>query len=148
MFTDETKQTYKSTYQLLKEISEIYHDLTDKEQAGLLEALAGKRGGQVLAPILSDFSQVDKAMETMKGAAGSSDREMDIIRDSIAFKLNEIKQTWVGVLQEIADRGTIKGILDFINNISSGLGGIVENLGLIQTAIIGIFAVLGSKRLG
>ena len=41
MFTDETKQTYKSTYQLLKEISEIYHDLTDKEQAGLLEALAG-----------------------------------------------------------------------------------------------------------
>ena len=107
-----------------------------------------KRGGQVLAPILSDFSQVDKAMETMKGAAGSSDREMDIIRDSIAFKLNEIKQTWVGVLQEIADRGTIKGILDFINNISSGLGGIVENLGLIQTAIIGIFGVLGSKRLG
>lgn len=41
LFTDETKQTYKSTYQLLKEISEIYHDLTDKEQAGLLEALAG-----------------------------------------------------------------------------------------------------------
>lgn len=41
LFTDETKTTYKSTYQLLKDISEIYDDLTDKQQAGLLEALAG-----------------------------------------------------------------------------------------------------------
>lgn len=49
LFTDETKQTYKSTYQLLKEIADIYHDLTDKQQAELLETLAGKRGGQVLA---------------------------------------------------------------------------------------------------
>ena len=43
LFTDEAKTEYKSTYQLLKEISEIYDQLTDKEQAGLLEALAGKR---------------------------------------------------------------------------------------------------------
>ena len=41
LFTDATKSTYKSTYQLLKEISEIYHDLTDKQQAALLEKLAG-----------------------------------------------------------------------------------------------------------
>ena len=42
LFTDETKTTYKSTYQLLKEISGIYDELTDKQQAGLLEALAGE----------------------------------------------------------------------------------------------------------
>ncbi len=41
LFTDANKTTYKSTYQLLKDISEIYNDLTDKQQAGLLEALAG-----------------------------------------------------------------------------------------------------------
>ena len=49
LFTDESKTEFKSTYQLLKEIAEIYHDLTDKQQAQLLEKLAGKRGGQVLA---------------------------------------------------------------------------------------------------
>lgn len=41
LFTDDTKTEYKSTYQLLKEISEIYDQLSDKDQAGLLEALAG-----------------------------------------------------------------------------------------------------------
>jgi TP901 family phage tail tape measure protein len=33
LFTDSSKQTYKSTYQILKEISEIYDDLSDKNQA-------------------------------------------------------------------------------------------------------------------
>jgi hypothetical protein len=33
LFTDETKETYKSTYEILKEISEIWNELTDKNQA-------------------------------------------------------------------------------------------------------------------
>lgn len=41
IFTDETKTEYKSTYQILKEISEIWDDLTDKQQADLLEKLGG-----------------------------------------------------------------------------------------------------------
>lgn len=83
LFTDETKTTYKSTYQLLKDISEIYSDLTDKQQAALLETLAGKRGGQVLAGILSpeNFKEVERAMEEMSTAAGSAADEMGIIEE-------------------------------------------------------------------
>ena len=36
LFTDDAKTEYKSTYQLLKEISEIYNQLSDKDQAALL----------------------------------------------------------------------------------------------------------------
>lgn len=43
LFTDSSKTTYKSTYQILKEIAAIYHDLTDKQQADLLEKLAGEQ---------------------------------------------------------------------------------------------------------
>ena len=43
LFTDDSKTEFKSTTQLLREISEIYNELTDKQQAGLLEALAGKK---------------------------------------------------------------------------------------------------------
>lgn len=34
--------SYKNTYQIMKEISSVYNDLTDKQQAGLLETIAGK----------------------------------------------------------------------------------------------------------
>lgn len=33
LFTDDTKETYKSTYKIIEEISEIWDDLTDKNQA-------------------------------------------------------------------------------------------------------------------
>lgn len=110
--------------------------------------MAGKRGGQVLAPILSDFKQVDKALETMENAAGSADKEMGIIRDSLEFKINEIKQTWVGVLQNITDRGGLGKLLDMLNNISEALGDIVSNAGLVKTALIAIGTVVGTKKLG
>lgn len=35
LFTDKTKETYKSTYRILEEISEIWNDLTDKNQANI-----------------------------------------------------------------------------------------------------------------
>lgn len=148
LFTDESKTEFKSTYQFLKEISEIYHDISDADRATLLETIAGKRGGQVLAGLLDDFSQVDKALKEMENAGGSADAEMDIIRDSIEFKMNALKQTWTGVLQDLIDRGTLGKIIDSLTTISDVIGGLVKNLGLVKTAIIGIGGVIGSQKLG
>lgn len=50
LFTDETKSTYKSTYELMEDIAGIYDELTDKQQASVLELLAGKRQGRENRP--------------------------------------------------------------------------------------------------
>lgn len=148
LFTDESKTEFKSTYQLLKDISKIWDQITDKNQAALLEAIGGKRGAQSLAGILENFDEVERAMGEMESAAGSADAEMDIIRDSIGFKINELKQTWVGVLQNITDRGGLGKLLDVLNNISEALGDIVSKAGLLKTAFVSIATVIGSKKLG
>lgn len=41
---------YKSTYQIMKEISNIWNDLTDVKQAGLLELIAGKTRANLNCP--------------------------------------------------------------------------------------------------
>ena len=148
LFTDATKTEYKSTYQILKDIHEIYSDLTDKQQAGLLEALGGKRGGQVIGSTLRNWEAVEKALKNMENSAGSADAEMEIIKDSIEYKLNYLKQTWVSVLQSTVDRNSFKVFIDFLSAVSEGLGSIISNLGLLKTAIIGIGTVLGTKKLG
>ena len=113
-----------------------------------MEAIGGKRGAQSLAPILSNFKEVERAMHEMEGAAGSADKEMGIIRDSLEFKINALKQTWVGTLQEITDRGDIGKFIDVLTKISEGLGGIISNLGILKTALIGVGTVIGSQKLG
>ena len=147
LFTDETKQTYKSTYQLLKDISEIYDDLSDKNQAALLETLAGKRGGQVLAGILSkeNFKEVEKAMTEMGQAAGSADDEMSIIMDSLDYKSNKLKETWTGLWQQLIDRGTLGKIVDGLTSISEVIGKIVTNGPALASVIGAVTGGLMSK---
>ena len=43
IFTDETNQTYKSTYKILQEVSKVYGSLSDKSQAQVLELIAGNK---------------------------------------------------------------------------------------------------------
>lgn len=45
----EDADTYKSTFQILSDISDIWDELTDKQQAGLTEKLFGKTRANVHA---------------------------------------------------------------------------------------------------
>lgn len=83
LFTDETKETYKSTYKILEEISGIWNDLTDKNQAQLLEVLAGKRNGQALAALISNFESAQESMDLMANSAGNAEAEMSVIMDKL-----------------------------------------------------------------
>ena len=136
LFEKDDPNTYKSTYQLLKDISEIWDELTDKQQAGLLEKIAGKRGGQVVASVLNNFDAVDKALNNMENASGSADREMEVIQDSITFKINELKQVWVGVLQDMIKRDDIGELISSISNLSKGLGNAISGVAPILKLFI------------
>ena len=135
LFTDETKQTYKSTYQILKEISEIYDDISDKNRAELLEALGGKRGGNVAAAILSNFEAAENSMTTMAQSAGSAMNEMGIIEESLEYKLNALKETGVGVFQNLFDRGDLGAAIELLTGVLAAIDKITESFGLFGTTI-------------
>ena len=146
LFTDDTKETYKSTYQILKEISDIYDELSDKNRAELLEKLAGKRGGQVVAGLLSNFDAAEKAIKEMENAAGSADREMSIIEQSLSYKINELKQTWVGNAQTMIDRGDFGKIIDNLTKLSEAIGFVIDKAGMLGTIGLGVGLFSGIKN--
>jgi len=149
LFTDDAKTEYKSTYQLLKEISEIYSQLTDKEQARLLEALAGKRQGQILAATINNFSAAEKAMENMANSAGSADKEMNVIVDSLDYKLNRLKETWgTGIAQNLFEREDMKSLLDFLTKIGEGFDALTSKIGLFGTIGVGAGIFASVKNVG
>jgi len=47
----------------------------------LLEALAGKRNGQALAAIISNFNSARESMELMENSAGNAEKEMSVVVD-------------------------------------------------------------------
>ena len=148
LFTDETKQTYKSTYDILKEISAIWDELTDKDQADLLEALAGKRQAQIAAAMISNFSAAENSMNSMANSAGNAMEEMEIIYDSLDYKLNILKETGTGISQNLFQRDDMKNVVDGLTMVGEALDFVTDKLGLFGTLGTVGGGILGAKNLG
>ena len=147
LFTDETKTEYKSTYQLLEEISEIYDELTDKQQAQLLEALAGKRQGQIVAATIKNFDAARKAMDNMTHSAGDADKEMNTIKQSLEYKVNALKETGVGIAQNLFQRDDMKTFVDGLTSVLEVVDKLTEKLGLFKTVAISGGLIAGIKSI-
>lgn len=140
--------TYKSTYQILKEISDVWDTLSDKKRAEALELMFGKHRANIGAAVLSNFSAAEKAMDDMANSAGSADAELSVAMDSIEYKLNHLSETGTGIAQNLFNTEDMKRVLDFVNLLADGLDKITGFLGLFPTAGAGLGAFLGIKDVG
>lgn len=141
LFKDSAKTEFKSTTELLRDISEIYDELTDKQQADLLEKLAGKKQGQIVAAILGNFETVDKSLATMANSAGGAMKEMEIIEESLSFKLNELKETGTGIFQNIFDKEGMAVAIEILTGFLNVIDSLTEHLGLFGMTIATISIV-------
>ena len=145
LFTDESRQTYKSTYEIIKEIAKIWDELSDKNQAELLEKLAGKRNAQVVAAAIKNFDAAEKAMQTMANSAGSAEREMNTYMESLAYSTNAFKESWTEIGQTAIDRGDIKTLVNMGTSALNVINEIIKKLGVVPTLITAIVGVMSAK---
>ena len=144
----EDPNTYKSTYDILKRISEIWDELTDKQQAKLLEKLFGKNRAQIGTAILSNFETAENALDKMANSAGNATQEMSIIMESLEYKLNALKETGVGIWQNLFPRDDLGKAIDLLTKLASAIEKVTEFLGPLGTLVtIGTVAAL-IKNLG
>lgn len=148
LFTDDSKDTYKSTYQILDDISKIWNELTDKNQAQLLEVLAGKRQGQIVSAMISNFDTAKTSLDSMTNSAGNAMQEMEVIYDSLDYKLNRLSETGTGIAQNLFDRDVMKNTVDGFTTIAEVIDFATEKLGLLGTLSVGASGIFGAKGLG
>lgn len=133
LFTDASQEHYKSMVQYLGEIADEWNLISEKNQTELLQKLFGKNRANAGAAIIQNFDQVRAAIEAMDESAGSADKEMDTIENSLDYKLNALKETWVGIIQDMSDRGMIGDIINGLTSISNALGGLFNGLQQISS---------------
>lgn len=79
----EDENTFKNIMDIVIGIGEEWENLTDLEQAGLLESLAGKQQSNALAAALQNVDIIKAAYETAQTSEGSAQQELDAYLDSI-----------------------------------------------------------------
>ena len=110
----------------------------------LLEKLAGKRQGQIVAAILNNFKAVEKSLETMSNSSGNAEAEMSVIMDSLEYKLNKLKETGTGFFQNMFGTKEMGTIVDSLTGILNTITSITSSIGLLGTVLAsaGIFKAI------
>lgn len=107
-----------------------------------------KRQGQIIAATINNFGAAEKAMSDMANSAGSADKEMSIIMDSLDYKLNRLSETGVGISQNLFQRDDMKNIVDALTKVGEALDFVTNKVGLLGTIGIGTGLFTGFKNIG
>lgn len=139
------EDTFKSTYDIILGIGQVWKDISDIDQAALLELLAGKRQGNALAAALTNLEDLQKALEASENSAGSAMKEQEVWLNSLEAKINQFKAAFESLSSTVVSDDLLKGLVDagtgfltLLDNIIQGLGGMGNSL-LILVDIIAMF---------
>ena len=123
------EDTYKSTYQILKELSEVWDEISDINQANILQSIAGKRGANAAASILNNFKDAEAVLKTIENDEGSALREQEKWLDSINGRLEQLKSNGQRLSQDILDSESVKSIINFLSSILNLIDKIIGHKG-------------------
>lgn len=131
-------ETFKSTIQILRELSDVWDTLSDVDQAEITRLVAGTRQQSVFAAIMNNFDSVDAVIETSMNSAGSAIEENERYLDSITGKLALLKSAYQSLSETLINSDGIKIALDTARGILEALEGIASiSSGGALTSILG-----------
>lgn len=142
------EDTFKSTYQILKELSAEWQNLTDIQKASITELIAGKRGGNVVSSLMSNFDVAEEVVTTSMNSQGSATQEHQKWLESMEAKTNQLKAAWEGLSQAFMNDAGLKKAIDTGTGILSVFTDIVDTFGTIPTLATAVAAALSFKNIG
>lgn len=137
--------TFKSTYQIMKELSEVWKDLSDTTQANITELISGKRGGQSTSALLNNFSVAEDAMKQALNSSGSAMRENQTYMDSLQAKLNQLDSAFQKFSTDLMKSDIPKFFISLATVFVDGADSAVKFAGALPTltaAISGVLSVM------
>ena len=141
------KNTFKSTYQILDELSMKWANLTDIQQASITELIAGKRQGNIVSALMSNFDTARRATETAINSEGSALKEQATYLSSLEAKTQQFEAAFQSLSNTVIDSDLLKNIVDFGTKSVSSLEGIAKALQTVNSLwgnTDGLFGAIGA----
>ena len=129
---------FKSTYQIMKELADKWQDLSDIQQATVTELIAGKRQGNIVSSLMSNFNIAEEALETSLNSAGSAMKEHEKWQQSLEAQILKLKAAWQGLSQAFLSSDFLKSALSGIVELVEGIAKLIDTIGTIPT-LLGAF---------
>ena len=140
---------YKSTTQILREMSGVWDTMTNMQQSAALEIMGGVRQSNVVMSIIQNWDEVERAIETASDSEGSALRENERVLESLTGKLNQLAAAKQAFATSFFDADIFKSLVDGGTSALNVLTQLTNQVGSFSVAgavINGLFG-LGNKGL-
>lgn len=126
-------------------LAKSYQDgiLTESKLFSMVSDIGGKLRTNQLMVLIKNWDMYESMLNTYANAAGSIDREVGNSLDSITVKTEQLRMSWVALVNDTVSTGMIKGILDSLNRTVQSVG----NLGTALSIVLGLVTALKAQRL-
>lgn len=142
-------KNFKSTYQIMKELSQVWSGLSDVTQANVTEMIGGKRNANAVSAILNNFDVAESAMESAANSANVAWEENEKWLDSIQGRLGQLDASFQVLSTDVLSSGLVKGGVSFLTSIVKLLDKIINLTGALPAGLgIAAFATqLGKPKM-
>lgn len=142
-------KNFKSTYQIMKELSQVWSGLSDVTQANVTEMIGGKRNANAVSAILNNFDVAESAMESAANSANVAWEENEKWLDSIQGRLGQLDASFQVLSQDVLSSGLVKTGVSFLTSIVKLLDKIINLTGALPAGLgIAAFATqLGEPKM-
>ena len=143
------EKTFKSTYDIILGIGEVWEKMSDIDQAALLELVAGKRQGNALAAILTNLQDLKAALEASENSAGSAMKEQEVWLGSLEAKINQFKASFESLSSTVINEDLVGAIIDFGTNFVHTIDDVINSLGGLGNSLmilVDIIALLNFNK--
>ena len=135
----ESENQFKSTYDILDELSTKWKDLTDIQQASVTELIAGKRQGNIISALMTNFDTARETVEiAMNDAEGSATRELENYQRGVEYSIGQFKAAFQELSTAVVNSDFLKGLIDAGTKAVETLTKLVSVFGNLRTAIAGL----------
>ena len=130
---------FKSTFDILDELSVKWKDLTDIQRASVTELIAGKRNGNLVSALMQNF---DVARETLNTAIyeseGSAEKELANWQKSIQYSIDKFQANFQQLSTTTLNSNFLKGLIDGGTTALEVITKLIDQFGILQIAISGL----------
>lgn len=114
---------YKSTVDILRDLSVVWGDLSDTTRTNITELIGGGvRNANIISALMQNFSIVEDALQTSMESAGSALAENDKYLDSVAGKTAQLQSSLESLSTTVLSSGLVKDfvtLLDVLTRIAT-----------------------------
>jgi TP901 family phage tail tape measure protein len=144
---DEATQEFRSTYDIMKDISDIWDSLSSTSRANLTEILFGKQRANIGLALIQAFQsgQVQSAFEDATNAAGTATEEYDKMMQGVQAQLDAFKGAFQEFSNAFINSDLLKGLVKFGTQFIQLLTTATDKVGGLVVVLTPLLMYFGAK---